>query len=188
MTTYLTRRGAPSNPVRTAQGSPSFVEAADDGAVIVSLGAPLRCLDCEGQGTLAQASPVEPTTYNRTGGRHWLLICDRCGAHWDWEPVAYYVLLDDSLRLDRGAGEHRNIGFGGGLGILAYFEQVSFEQPSCDHWADAADATREWIALMRAGTATQAQIDALLASIPAGSTMAEVLRVQVADWARRAQR
>jgi hypothetical protein len=96
---YLTRRGRlPTDPARE---SPPYLEAPDDGAILVCFGRSTpRCIDCDGVGTLARAK-APPSPLDPSGRLPWLHVCGRCSAHWDVESVPYYVLADDSLVLDR---------------------------------------------------------------------------------------
>jgi hypothetical protein len=70
--------------------------------------------------------------------------------------------------------------------ILAYFERHAVESGDADVWAEGADATLDWIELMRVG-ASQQQVDALLKRVRAGTaTMFFELCFQVERWAQGA--
>jgi hypothetical protein len=121
---YLTRRGRIR--IDATHELLPYVEAPDDGAIAVCLGdSAVRCVDCDGVGTLAWAPA--PTAHYVPRGRPWLQVCQRCCAHWDVEGVPYYVLQDDSLVLGS-HGEHLDVGFGGGLGVYARLDEPVSEK------------------------------------------------------------
>jgi hypothetical protein len=133
---YVTRRGVEPRQRTTANTPLPWIEAPDDGSVVVRLGGlPLRCSDCAGRGTLARTGAVGPTGHNPSGVRPWWKICDFCGAHWDEATVAYYLLPDNSIRFD-GGDERLDIGFGGGKEVaLNLDERVSAKGGAPTHRA-----------------------------------------------------
>jgi hypothetical protein len=68
--------------------------------------------------------------------------------------------------------------------ILSYFERLSVEQACFDAWAEGAEATREWRAMVERGDGSQERVDELFEVLGAerGPMFAELGRL-IARWA-----